>query len=163
MNQDILDQHFHEEENRIVVINEAAKEKRFVNYIIDRILFMGVLYGMGYLLSLIGSEAIINWLIGVDLLTDILVSNLLYIIFYTAQEYFLDGKTIGKYLTRTRVLCRSRRGQPPTFLQYLGRSAARVIPFNTLSFLGDRGWHDSLSDTIVIDEASSQNYLSLDK
>jgi len=60
-------------------------------------------------------------------------------------------KTIGKMLTGTKVV--SMDGGRPSLGQFMGRAAARFIPFEAFSFLGSqepRGWHDSLSGTRVI-------------
>ena len=44
-------------------------------------------------------------------------------------------------------------GTKPTTSDIVIRSLCRFIPFEAFSFLGDegRGWHDSLSDTYVVD------------
>ena len=61
------------------------------------------------------------------------------------------GITIGKLITGTRVV--NADGGDAGFGQIVGRSFARMIPFEPLSFLfGDKttGWHDSLSGTRVV-------------
>ncbi len=62
----------------------------------------------------------------------------------------LTGRTPAKYITGTRVV--DMMGGKPSFLQILGRSASRFLPFEPFSFLGSsqRGWHDSLSRTRVV-------------
>ena len=59
-------------------------------------------------------------------------------------------RTIGKLVTGTRVV--TTDGNVPGFGKVLGRSLARVIPFEVLSFLGaiPIGWHDKLSGTRVV-------------
>lgn len=42
--------------------------------------------------------------------------------------------------------------QPPKFGQILIRTFSRRIPFESFSFFGDKGWHDSISGTDVIYE-----------
>lgn len=65
------------------------------------------------------------------------------------MEYFTKGRTIGKYITGTRVI--RTDGQNPTFEEYLIRNISRLVPFDAFSFLGGgNGWHDSWSDTRVI-------------
>lgn len=64
------------------------------------------------------------------------------------MEYYL-GRTLAKYITGTKVI--SIDGEKPTFMQILGRTFSRIVPFDALSFLGENGWHDSWSDTRVID------------
>ena len=65
---------------------------------------------------------------------------------------FLKGKTVGKFITKTRVV--KADGSNPKPLDYLGRSFSRIIPFEALSFLGSegRGWHDTISKTYVVEE-----------
>jgi uncharacterized RDD family membrane protein YckC len=62
------------------------------------------------------------------------------------------GRTLGKLVTGTRVVALD--GGAPSTAQIVGRSFARMIPFEPLSFFGGAGrpvgWHDSLSRTRVI-------------
>lgn len=74
---------------------------------------------------------------------------------YYATFESLTGRTLGKLVTRTRVV--SASGGPATLRQILGRSLARQIPFEAFSFLVGSGrglppvgWHDSLSGTRVV-------------
>jgi uncharacterized RDD family membrane protein YckC len=65
------------------------------------------------------------------------------------------GATVGKLITGTRVV--SADGGSARAGQVIGRTFARIIPFEPLSFLvGDTttGWHDSLSGTKVVDTRS---------
>ena len=61
------------------------------------------------------------------------------------------GKTIGKYVTGTKVVTVDA-GQP-SIRQLIGRTAARFVPFEPFSFFGDKqpvGWHDDWSGTRVV-------------
>jgi uncharacterized RDD family membrane protein YckC len=60
------------------------------------------------------------------------------------------GRTIGKFITGTRVV--RFDGYKPHLPQIIGRTFARFIPFEPFSFLGGSGsgWHDSLSGTRVV-------------
>lgn len=65
----------------------------------------------------------------------------------------LFGATLGKMLTGTRVV--NAQGGKPSWGQIVGRSFARLIPFEPFSLLLSdddvrRGWHDSLSKTWVV-------------
>ena len=71
----------------------------------------------------------------------------------TAYYCFFEGifaRSPGKWICGTRVV--DLEGNRPSFLQVIGRSLARFIPFEAFSFLGSRGigWHDSLSSTRVV-------------
>jgi hypothetical protein len=62
----------------------------------------------------------------------------------------LFGRTLGKLVTRTRVV--SESGAPATFWQLLMRTLYRLMPFEGFSFLATRrpGWHDRWSKTRVV-------------
>ena len=65
----------------------------------------------------------------------------------------LFGCTLGKLFTGTRVV--SEGGGKPSWGQAIGRTFARLIPFEAFSvlFVDDgqvRGWHDSLPRTGVV-------------
>jgi uncharacterized RDD family membrane protein YckC len=84
-------------------------------------------------------------------LAAFLVSNLAFVAYYLVMESRF-GWTVGKQLVGTRVV-REDGGTPRT-TQILGRTLARVIPFEPLSALFGQGhprpWHDTLSGTRVI-------------
>ncbi|HMV08533.1 MAG TPA: RDD family protein [Cyclobacteriaceae bacterium] len=121
-------------------LRTASAGARFGNYIADIISF----YILLFLLAFLSGDLAIS--IDEDLLTVYIV--LLYVLFYAVFESLL-GKTPGKFLTRTHVV--KADGSRPSFVNLLGRTLARFIPFEAFSFLfSDRGWHDSLSGTYVV-------------
>ncbi|MEY3398790.1 MAG: hypothetical protein RL220_1384 [Bacteroidota bacterium] len=87
---------------------------------------------------------------------DIVLGYVTIIIYYTLFEYFSKGKSLGKYITQTRAV--GLDGQKINFRQSLLRSLCRCIPFEPLSFFGEGpgGWHDRLTDTVVINERTSK-------
>jgi uncharacterized RDD family membrane protein YckC len=60
----------------------------------------------------------------------------------------LWGRTPGKWVCGTRVV--DEDGRKPAFGTVVKRTLCRFIPFEPFSFLGERGWHDSISKTRVI-------------
>lgn len=65
-------------------------------------------------------------------------------------------RSLGKLITKTKVV--QKDGTRPSFLRILGRTAARYIPFDALSFLFSKhpmGWHDAVSGTIVVSNSYS--------
>ncbi len=59
------------------------------------------------------------------------------------------GRTLGKLVSGTKVV--SERGGVPTFGQIAARTAARLVPFEPLSFIfSNSGWHDRWSATRVV-------------
>jgi uncharacterized RDD family membrane protein YckC/type II secretory pathway pseudopilin PulG len=78
----------------------------------------------------------------------------------------LFQKTIGKMLTGTKVV--NVTGERASFLALLGRTLARYIPFEPLSFLfygsyPTKGWHDRLSRTLVVPKSlTPENVRAID-
>jgi hypothetical protein len=54
-----------------------------------------------------------------------------------------------KYLTSSRVIREHGPGLP-SVNNFMVRTCCRFIPFDSVSFLGSSGWHDSLSQTSVV-------------
>lgn len=137
----ILDEGFIEDSNFNLV--EASKGKRIANYLID-----------GIIAQFIGSA--LSLVMGMQVDTGFnLIANLsgigFYLLYYIMFEHLNNGRTIGKMVTRTKVV--TETGETPTVEALIGRTFARIIPFDALSFLGARnnGWHDRLSHTLVVD------------
>ena len=130
----------------------ASAGKRFGNLILDGI-FLNVI---NYVLGLVLSQAypppvttdfneILNYF-----LVILFFNMMIYFAYYVGLEITL-GKTIGKMITNTRVV--NMDGQQPSVGAIIGRTFARLIPFEPFSFLGRdaSGWHDKLTKTRVID------------
>jgi len=151
MDNRILDTDFTTQELNLV---RASQGKRLGNFFIDRFalklvssifsfsgtsfLFGGDLYSNSYLFGLIGFYFVINFL------------------YYFLFENNYKGKTLGKILTKTRVV--NLDGSKPTSETIAIRTICRWVPFEALSFLGNNrpmGWHDAWSKTMVIDEELS--------
>jgi len=131
----------------------ASKGTRFGNAMVD-----GLLIGLP--LSFLANYVVFGeWFIEsrtmlhhLDLYAwSTLLNYILYVIYYTGMEHS-NGKTIGKMVTGTRVV--NHKGEKPEFNQIIGRSLARLIPFEAFSFLGEKGigWHDSMTKTYVIND-----------
>ncbi len=123
----------------------ASRLRRFLNMLIDTVgyfvlaLAVGVVIGLVYPQFLSSESTLQNYMFGLGI-------NVLY---YLPSEA-LFGRTLGKLITRTRVVAVS--GEPPTFWQIFGRTFARLIPFEAFTFLqrSGIGAHDSLSRTRVV-------------
>jgi uncharacterized RDD family membrane protein YckC len=141
-------------EMKNISYSDAETGKRFLNYIIDTLAF----YIIYFILSLLfvtffpNSNLFADGPASLNGLFLLLLTLLIYIVYYAFQEYFLDGKTLGKYLTKTRAV--NQNNSNLSFEQALARSACRLIPFEPFSFLGNKpgGWHDRMSETRVIED-----------
>lgn len=134
-------------------LNTASKEKRFANYLIDRIvlLIFGFGFGMvlGIILALISPESL-SIFEQDNFFLEYLFAFILGTIYYSVFEG-LTGRSLGKLITKTKVV--NEDGERADFSSIFLRSMCRYIPFNAFSFLGDDaiGWHDTMSKTRVIE------------
>lgn len=140
----------------LAVVNRhrATSGTRFINFFLDRLFIQTIYYaiffifGIGY--AIVRGETFNtantkqNSMFG---FITILIYILLSFSYFFFMEYYL-GKTIAKYITGTEVI--STDGNKPTAGQIIARTFSRAVPFDSFSFLGNNGWHDSWSDTRVI-------------
>ena len=137
-----------------VVLNKATQGTRLANYLIDAVVFYILIFFLGVflgILSAIGIEAPLRFFMYLDEIpaSDYLFSSILYFIYIFSIEYLTKGRSIGKYITKTKVV--SIDGTTPTQKDFFIRNISRLVPFDGLSFLKeDGGWHDLWSDTRVV-------------
>ena len=152
--------YFGEGSNRTGQFEPAGGGLRFANLVIDRLLFVFVLF-----------KGANNYFWGGSFLGGgysgllILFEGAGLIIYYLLLESIFNT-TAGKCATNTTIVNNS--GQRPGFGQVLGRTFCRLIPFEAFSFFaaGARGWHDSIPNTYVVEtvdeEAAALNEITLD-
>ncbi|MEL1255793.1 RDD family protein [Flavobacterium sp. DGU38] len=139
----------------------ASGGKRFVNYLIDYAFNYGFGYVFGLFLVVIadvldsfGITGFGFWIYNLGQFAWIMIGIVLTLIYYIFVEGFF-GISLGKLATGTIVV--DENGEKPNFKVIVKRSFCRCIPFDALTFLGgSRGWHDSLSDTYVVDKKALQ-------
>lgn len=123
----------------------ADKGLRFANRLIDSLVIIYFLYSRiieGRLMMKVGRDN--------EYFALFLIEAALIITYYLLLEGIFNT-TAGKCATNTVIT--DEDGNRPGFAKILGRTFARLIPFDALSFLGARGWHDSLSGTYVVPAA----------
>jgi len=140
----------------------ASWLKRLANYVIDVIvfsIFLSILLmflapvfppAAKFLQSKQGGMGLNNHIT----FADQLMISCLYGFYMSVLEAILKGKSIGKLLTRTRVV--DVNGLPVSARAAFIRGLVRIIPFEQLSAISFpcRPWHDRWSGTMVVDEAS---------
>ena len=142
---EILD--FQEQQSEPQEVIPVSQGIRFANYIIDYIIFYVFLVAILVPFILDGSS-MINTLTDSPIL-DRLLTLVAYACFMAIQETLLKGRTIGKFITGTKVVDWS--GNTPDSGTLIKRNLYRAVPFDPLSFGGSRGgWHDRWSDTYVV-------------
>jgi uncharacterized RDD family membrane protein YckC len=143
MENQILDYQEQKNEENLVPVSNGV---RFANYLIDAIFFYITFI---VLISVfVGSDGAFLTALEENPILDRIITLVCYAIFMTIQETLLKGRSIGKYITGTKVV--DYYGTTPTTGTLIARNMYRAVPFDQLSFLGDRGWHDSWSDTYVV-------------
>ena len=125
----------------------ASRGRRFANMWIDGFVVnllsaaldavIAVVAGRGQQLSF-----------GNSLVTQFILGTFVWLGYYLLMEG-LYGRTLGKFVTGTRVVTESG-GRPP-LRQIYKRTWLRAVPLEAFSFFGTRpGWHDRWSKTRVI-------------
>lgn len=122
---------------------QAGLGQRLLNFIIDRIASMVLIFCVGGVMGIVGGAE------ASEDTTGVFIALSLIILYYVVLEACF-GRTIGKWITGTKVVDES--GNTPSLGKILGRTFCRVIPFEPFSFLGSeqRGWHDSIPKTWVV-------------
>lgn len=122
---------------------------RFANLIVDRIVHVGIVFLIAFVLAL----ANVNFIYNLNRFEEMLFEWLLYVGYYIILEYNFQT-SIGKLITGTVVV--DRNGNKPTLKAIVGRSFSRIVPFDAFSFLGASasGWHDTWSNTKVVKKSS---------
>lgn len=123
------------------LILPASLLQRFLHNIVDSIVIYVFAFAIGFASYFLFGET---------------TASILGIVAFFSYHLIFEAlfqKTIGKMLTGTKVV--NMQGEKPSFLALLGRTLARYIPFEPISFLfygayPTKGWHDRLSRTLVV-------------
>ena len=131
---------------------DADRSKRFVNFIVDYILYLVSYYALsfvgGLILGISGyySEALVEEIT----VWFGLIAVVWWLLYYWLTEWLFKGRTPAKFITQTRAV--TMDGLYLTPGRALGRALSRFIPFDPFSYLfGERGFHDMVSSTRVVD------------
>jgi uncharacterized RDD family membrane protein YckC len=131
-------------------LTPTTRTKRFLNLLIDTVFFYILLFAIIGLFTLVEAGTAESMDQANPLIVQ-LIGTLLFAAYYAVFEAWL-GKTPGKIITKTKVV--DNEGKKPGFKAIVGRSLARIIPFEAFSFLRETpiGIHDRMSQTMVIDD-----------
>lgn len=158
-NQHVTELHLEDIEQRRT-LTVAPPLARAVSFLADGFLFYATLFAVNFILlyvptrlfgyslppffvrSLAGGPSLFNAVYGLGCI-------LVYLAYYTLQETWLSGQTMGKRLTGTEAVLAD--GGRITFSKALTRSLCRLIPLDLLfAFTPGGPLHDRLSNTIVV-------------
>jgi len=146
---------FEEFEPQLVL---ASQGKRFLNYLIDVILFRVIIT---ILVFTIGSFsyyifAFFNYNTILFQIFDWIFSLTLYALFMGTVEALSKGKSLGKLITGTRAV--NEDGSDISATTAFKRGFSRAVPFCAFSALGNPPypWQDRWTKTYVINEKFSR-------
>jgi hypothetical protein len=112
---------------------------RFVHYLVDALFLLPTWIFWSQTLPILFNREV-----------ETLIIRLVLILIYLAYCFFSEAifrQTLGKIATNS---CVAGNGVQWSAGRALGRTLARLIPFNGISFLFGGNWHDKLSDTSVV-------------
>jgi uncharacterized RDD family membrane protein YckC len=132
--------------NGIIV---ASRVKRLINFSID---FFMIINGLFALFSYLAIQN--AWYSFFE--HHVLFWVSIIILYYLLLEGIF-GRTLGKFITRTKVI--TINGDDPNATLVLRRTLSRLIPFEIISFMGKNplGWHDRWSGTLVVNSEYAKN------
>jgi uncharacterized RDD family membrane protein YckC/type II secretory pathway pseudopilin PulG len=121
------------------VVEPASIGRRFANYILDIIIAYAIFIAIAVLANFANSTVA----------AILFIFSFVMFFFYHIIFEAIWQRTPGKWITGTKVVAYD--GGKPKFLNIVGRTFARIIPFEAFSFFFNPiGWHDSLSKTLVV-------------
>ncbi len=129
----------------------ASTGKRFLNYLIDIIIFYVLAV---FILAALFYNDDYTYTTSNDFYSQLLIRLIafaLFAAFYFLFEILFKGRTIGKFITGTKAVNYDGSEMEPKTI--LLRSLSRVVPFEPFSALGNPcyPWHDKWTRTCVID------------
>ena len=133
----------------------ATKAQRFTHFIVDSLFIYILILSAGTTLVLLGEMfdniALSEWVETMSLFEIIVYSMLMIFLYYFLTEVYF-ARTIAKVITKTTVV--KYDGSKPTVSNIFYRTLSRFIPFEFISYLGSaqKGWHDALSRTYVVNK-----------
>ena len=118
---------------------------RLINFVIDTVVWLSLYLLIAYVLDnyvVRFNSYVVNYIYSISL------GLILYLAYYALLEFYFH-RTLGKFLTRTKVV--NIDGSELTFSTIFKRTIARLIPIDIFYYLfSKRGLHDRLSKTLII-------------
>jgi len=159
MNNTILDDYLAEVNQSIPDDHRATVSTRLVNFILDTLSIMVILYIIHYNIfhfrevfdflawAIDGAENYVSWF---SFTIEIIFLFFIYTMYYTLFES-LTGRTPGKMMTKSYVV--ASNGTKPTVAAIFGRSSARLVPLEVFSVFNKEvlPWHDQWTKTMIVD------------
>lgn len=123
----------------------ANKTLRFVNFLVDTIVFYVIALFIGVIIAVSSPELVND---SGFTLVSYAISISVFLLYFSVSEAFANGRTLGKLITGTRAV--KEDGTPLNFGDAFKRALSRIVPFEAFSGFAERPWHDSWTDTTVV-------------
>ncbi len=122
----------------------AGKGRRFCTWALDYAGFMLLSMIVGVVMALVFGAGYVRYIHGGwSYVFGFAIMSGYYLFFEC-----LWGRTPGKMIAGTVVT--DMNGNAPAFSAVVKRTLARFVPFEGLTFFGERGFHDKVSKTLVL-------------
>ncbi|MFC0181634.1 RDD family protein [Pseudarcicella hirudinis] len=133
-----------------VELTPASTVKRFINYLIDVILFYILMLVIGLSIALF-IPSLIETMANINAFADRILTLVLFALYMSVTEAIFKGKSLGKLITGTRAV--NLDGSEISLSTAFGRGFSRAVPLCVFSAFGNpcNPWQDRWTDTVVID------------
>ena len=133
-----------------VELTPASTVKRFINYLIDVILFYILMLVIGLSIALF-IPSLIETMANINAFADRILTLVLFALYMSVTEAIFKGKSLGKLITGTRAV--NLDGSEISISTAFGRGFSRAVPLCVFSAFGNpcNPWQDRWTDTVVID------------
>jgi uncharacterized RDD family membrane protein YckC len=128
---------------------------RIAYYFVDIIISLALFFAISLLLQLTPAMMFVVEIFDEPILISIYANG--FNLFYYLLFESLFGATPAKLIFGYTVI--TSKATKPGFLRVFARTLVRLVPFEPLSCLATRGWHDSLTNTYVV-KKSDKNFLN---
>ena len=136
----------------------ASSGQRFLNLIVDTVVYylitFAVLFLIGVVAAILQLDGVMQWLGNMGDADVYLIFIPVYLLYFVVMETF-TSRTVGKFLTKTIVVMED--GSKPSAGTIWKRTFCRLIPFEPLSCMASRGWHDTIPDVYVVKRAEFES------
>lgn len=133
------------------IVTYTSRNHRFIHHIADTAFFLIIGYNFIDRSGLYYNP--------MPLLLDYLINFIAFFLYYFASEAIFR-QTFGKMLTGSCVVSTN---SPMNTGKAIGRTFARMIPFDAFSYLFKGDWHDKVSNTTVVYKYSWEDFMFEDE
>ena len=132
----------------------ASMAKRFVNYLVDVLVFYVIIFILAVILALIFPSQVERFSVSSNFdFTQRFIFLVIYALYMSVVETLFKGKSVGKLITKTRAV--NLDGSRITSKAAFERGFCRAVPFCAFSAFGNpcNPWQDRWTNTMVVNDS----------